>query len=111
MDGTFQALSHATRRRILDLLRREPGSSVGELAEHFEGSRIGIMKHLKVLEAASLVVSQKNGRRRELFFNVVPIQQIYERWTDEYSALWAHRLLDLKRRVEGRQSEPSSDDS
>lgn len=100
------ALAHPVRRRILDVLKASPGCSVAEVCSHFEMSRIGVMKHLKVLERADLVLSEKVGRTRELHFNVVPIQMIYDRWTTELSALWARRLTDLKYRVES-----SSDDA
>lgn len=63
-------------------------------------SRIGVMKHLKVLVEAKLVISRKKGRTRELFFNAAPIQMIYDRWTDEYSAFWVTQAVDLKYRVE-----------
>ncbi len=107
MDRLFHALAHGTRRRILDLVRAHPGSGVGELSARFDSSRISVMKHLKVLEDADLIVSRREGRVRRLYFNVVPIQQVHERWTDEYSALWASRLVDLKARVEAAaRSEP-----
>lgn len=96
MDATFHALAHATRRSILDRLREEPGLSVGKLAHHFDVSRIAVMNHLAVLEKAGLVVSEKDGRTRRLFLNVVPLQQIHERWTDEYSGHWAGRLTSIK---------------
>ncbi len=100
MDATFHALASAARRRILDILKRQPGASVNDVCAFFEMSRIGVMKHLKVLEEADLVVSKKEGRTRRLYFNVVPIQLIYDRWTSEYSALWARRLTSLKFMVE-----------
>ena len=100
LDAVFHALAHPVRRRLLDLVREHPGSNVNDVCRPFALSRIAVMKHLRALEAARLLVSRKCGRSRELYFNAVPIQQIYDRWTDEYSALWAKRLLDLKRRVE-----------
>jgi DNA-binding transcriptional ArsR family regulator len=100
LDAVFHALAHPVRRRLLDLVREHPGSNVNDVCRPFALSRIAVMKHLRALEAARLLVSRKSGRSRELYFNAVPIQQIYDRWTDEYSALWAKRLLDLKRRVE-----------
>ena len=90
-DAVFQALANPARRQMLDLLRQQPGLAVGKLAGQFDVSRVAVIKHLAVLEAAELVVSKRAGRRRLLFLNVVPIQQIHERWTDEYSAHWAHR--------------------
>jgi DNA-binding transcriptional ArsR family regulator len=105
-DHVFMALAHPVRRQILDLLKASPGSTVADVCAHFEISRIAVMKHLKVLERADLVLSEKVGRSRHLHFNVVPIQIIYDRWTTEFSALWARRLTDLKYRVESRDEEP-----
>lgn len=96
MDQTFHALSHATRRKILDLLRDEPGQAVGKLASHFDVSRIAIMNHLSVLESANLVISQKDGRSRCLYLNIIPIQMIYDRWSDAYSEHWASKLTSIK---------------
>lgn len=100
MDVVFQALAHAGRRRILDVLKDRPGCSVGQVCALFDTSRIAVLKNLRVLEDAKLVTSQKKGRTRRLFLNAVPIQMIYERWTTEYSALWAERLTRIKHRVE-----------
>ncbi|MEQ8936607.1 MAG: metalloregulator ArsR/SmtB family transcription factor [Amphiplicatus sp.] len=96
MDIVFQALAHESRRRMLDLVRNAPGIGVGELAQEFDVSRIAVMKHLAVLEEAGLIVSQKEGRTRRLYFNAVPIQIIYDRWTDEYSGYWAKRVASIK---------------
>ena len=96
MDAVFHALAHGHRRRILDLVKARPGLTVGVLAQDFDVSRIAIMNHLAVLEAAGLVLSQKDGRSRRLFVNAVPIQLIHERWTTEYSAYWAGQLTDIK---------------
>ena len=105
MDLTFHALAHAHRRRILDLVKGMPGCSVNDVAKYFETSRIAVMKHLRVLEAAGLVVSQKRGRVRELYFNSVPIQLIHDRWTTEYSRFWASQVTDLKFLIESRARE------
>jgi DNA-binding transcriptional ArsR family regulator len=96
MDGVFQALSHAHRRRMLDLLRAAPGMAVGELASQFDTSRIAVMNHLTVLERAGLVISQREGRTRRLYLNAAPIQMIHDRWTDAYSAHWSRRITDIK---------------
>ncbi len=101
MDNVFQALANERRRVILDLLRAQTGLTVGELAANFDVSRIAVMNHLAVLEKAELVVSQKEGRSRRLYINVMPIQMIYERWADEYQAHWADKLSQLKAAVEG----------
>lgn len=104
MDDIFQALAHAARRQILDIVGRMPGCSVNDVAKYFSMSRIAVMKHLAVLEKANLIISQKAGRSRELFFNVVPIQLIYDRWTTEYSQFWASKLTDLKFQTETKKS-------
>ena len=95
LGAVFGALANASRRRILDILKDRPGCNVNHVAAHFETSRIAVMKHLRVLEAAGLVRSEKHGRARALYFNAVPIQAIYDRWTTEYSALWASRLTRI----------------
>ena len=104
MDATFQALASGTRREMLDVINRQPGIPVGQLASNFDVSRIAVMKHLAVLENAELVVSKKEGRVRRLYFNAVPIRMIYERWTDEYSDHWSTLVTGLKSRAESRGS-------
>ena len=100
MDAVFAALASEPRRRILDILKREPGCNVNHVAEFFDIGRIAVMKHLDVLEAANLVISEKVGRERLLWFNPVPIHLIYDRWTTEFSAYWAGRLARMKYRLE-----------
>ena len=100
MDQLFHALASATRRKILDVLMDAPGASVTDVCKHFDVSRIAVMKHLTVLEGAGLIISEKSGRTRQLFFNAVPIQMIYERWTTAYSSLWAGQLTALKYQME-----------
>ena len=105
MDGVFQALAHPMRRQILDIVKNRPGCNVNDVCEHFDVSRIAVMKHLKVLYAARLLKSEKEGRVRSLYFNVVPIQLIYDRWSTEYSAFWATQLTDMKYELEKEESE------
>ncbi|MEM7201208.1 MAG: helix-turn-helix domain-containing protein [Planctomycetota bacterium] len=100
MDQVFAALAHGARRRMLDLLIEAPGMSVKALASHFEFSRIATLKHLDCLQKADLVLSEKAGRQRHLYFNAVPVQRIYDRWTTQYSSFWAGRVTDLQARVE-----------
>ncbi|MDX1507410.1 MAG: helix-turn-helix domain-containing protein [Woeseiaceae bacterium] len=104
MDNLFHALASAPRREILDIVKDRPGCSVMEVSRHFDVSRIAVMKHLNVLEKANLLISEKQGRTRKLYFNATPIQMIHERWTTEYSAMWAARLTDFKRAVEDKQN-------
>lgn len=96
MDAAFQALAHESRRRMLDIVKESPGIGVGALASEFDVSRIAVMKHLGVLEQAGLLVSEKDGRMRRLYFNAVPIQMIYDRWTTEYSAYWSGNVTRIK---------------
>ncbi len=96
MNAVFQALAHESRRRMLDMVKECPGIGVGALASYFDVSRIAVMKHLGILERAGLLVSEKDGRTRRLYFNAVPIQMIYDRWTTEYSAYWSGNLTQLK---------------
>ena len=105
MDAVFQALGHESRRRMLDIIKEEPGISVGALAGDFDVSRIAVMKHLTVLEDAELIVSEKDGRTRRLYFNAAPIQMIHDRWTSEYSAYWAGQMTRIKYLAEARHEE------
>lgn len=100
MDSVFHALASAPRREILDIVKDRPGCSVVHVCRFFDVSRIAVMKHLNVLEKAGLIISEKRGRTRELYFNTAPIQAIHERWTTDYSAYWAGRLSEFKRKVE-----------
>lgn len=105
MDALFRAFASEHRRRMLDILKDQPGASVNAVCEHFDMSRIAVMKHLRILEEANLVVSRKDGRTRALFLNAVPIQMIVDRWTTEYSALWARKLTRLKYAVEEKETD------
>ncbi len=110
MAPVFDALGSASRRRILDIVKARPGSSVGEVAVQFDTSRIAVMHHIRQLEACGLIVSRKEGRTRRLFHNPVPIQLIYDRWTDEYGGFWASKMADVKYALEGRANEHKSDE-
>ena len=111
MDEVFQALAHPVRRRMLDLLRSNPGSPVGHVCERFEMSRIGAMKHLGILEAAGLITSRPEGRSRLLFVNAVPIQMIYDRWISDWSSLWAHEITEIKYRAESSNARTTEEAS
>jgi DNA-binding transcriptional ArsR family regulator/uncharacterized protein YndB with AHSA1/START domain len=110
LDGgpVWLALSDPTRRRILDLLRERPRIT-GDIASHFEVSRIAVMRHLQVLAASGLVTSRKRGRERWHYLNAVPLQQMYERWVETHNASWASGLLRFGRRVEGRAKRMNAD--
>lgn len=109
-DLVFQALAHATRREILDIVKQNPGCAVGEVAAKFDTSRIAIMKHLKILYDAELVITEKQGRARLLYLNVVPIQLIYDRWTDEYASFWSGQLANIKYAVEQSTAKDNNND-
>jgi hypothetical protein len=85
---------------MLDLARAQPGLTVAALAAHFRMSSVGVLKHVKILEAVGLLIARKHGRERRLFFNLMPIQAVYDHWTDEYSRFWGGHLADLKSRLE-----------
>jgi len=108
LDTVLFALASEPRRRVLDVLKAEPGCNVNRVCEHFDAemTRFAVMKHLAVLENAGLVIAERDGRDKRLWFNVVPIQWIHERWTTEYSAYWSARLTRLKRAAEGALISP-----
>lgn len=87
---------------MLDLLREHPGMHIAALGTHFEMSDVAVLKHVRLLEAVGLVISERHGRERRLWFNVMPIHDIYARWTDEYGAFFAGLVSDIKSRVERR---------
>lgn len=102
MDAVFAALASRERRQMLDIVLAHPGCGVNQVAAHFEMSRVGVLKHLVLLEAAGLLISEKQGRVRRLYFNAVPIQLVHERWTDRYGAHFAGQMSAVKERVESK---------
>ena len=98
-DRVFGALNDASRRRMLDLLRQGP-LTTSALSRHFEVSRFAVMKHLKVLEEAGLVLKERRGRERFNHLNPLPLQAVYRRWIRPFEALPADRLLRLKQLAE-----------
>ena len=100
----FKALADPTRRELLDELFRQDGQTLGMLEERFPMSRFGVMKHLKVLEEAGLVVTRRRGREKLHFLNPVPIRLVHDRWVSKYSEPWVAGLSEIKERLE-RQME------
>jgi uncharacterized protein YndB with AHSA1/START domain/DNA-binding transcriptional ArsR family regulator len=97
MDAVFRALSDPHRRHVLDLLRVRDGQTLTELETQFpEFTRFGLMKHLKVLEDASLITTRKSGRFKYHYLNPVPLQDIADRWISSFAAPWARGLSQLK---------------
>ncbi len=99
-DRVFKALADPTRRFLLDLLFARDGRTQTELESELEMTRFGVMKHLKVLEEAELVVARRRGREKQHFLNPVPIRQIHDRWIDKYTERHVTALVDLKRQLE-----------
>jgi DNA-binding transcriptional ArsR family regulator len=100
MDEVFKALADPTRRELLDRLYTRNGQTLTALERKLPMSRFGVMKHLKVLEEANLVVTRKRGREKLHFLNPVPIRLVYERWVSKYAEPWAASLTGLKRELE-----------
>jgi DNA-binding transcriptional ArsR family regulator len=100
MDEVFKAMADPTRRALLDRLFAEDGQTLSALEAEMPMSRFGVMKHLKVLEDANLVVTRRHGREKLHFLNPVPIRQVYERWVSKYAEPWAAGLTGLKRELE-----------
>ena len=103
MDAIFKALNDTTRRDILDILRVKDGQSLNELVERLPHlGRFGVMKHLGVLEEASLVVTRRDGRFKYHYLNAVPLQTVIDRWIEPLLAKPLSRMaLDLKTKLEG----------
>jgi DNA-binding transcriptional ArsR family regulator len=101
-DRVFKALADPTRRLLLDRLHERDGRTLTELEERLDMTRFGVMKHLRVLEEAGLVVARKHGREKHHFLNPVPIREIHDRWIDKYTERRASALTELKTRLEER---------
>jgi uncharacterized protein YndB with AHSA1/START domain/predicted transcriptional regulator len=101
----FKALADPTRRSLLDELFRRDGQTLSELEERFDMTRFGVMKHLKQLEEAGLVVTKRRGREKLHFLNPVPIRLVHDRWVSKYAEPWAASLSELKSRLENNTME------
>jgi len=100
MDDVFKALADPTRRALLDELFREDGQTLTALEARLPMTRFGVMKHLRVLEDANLVVTRRRGREKLHFLNPVPIRLVHDRWVSKYAEPWAAGLSELKRDLE-----------
>ena len=99
-DAVFKALADPTRRHLLDRLHERDGRTLSALESELEMSRFGVMKHLRVLEAAGLVVALRSGREKLHYLNPVPIRLIHDRWIDKYTEHRVAALADLKTTLE-----------
>jgi DNA-binding transcriptional ArsR family regulator len=100
-DTVFKALADPTRRFLLDQLFLRDGRTLTELGSELEMTRFGVMKHLRVLEDAGLVVTRRSGREKLHFLNPVPIRLMHDRWIDKYTERQVTALAGLKRELEG----------
>ena len=100
MDAVFKALADPTRRRLLDRLRARNGQTLRELCERAEITRQAVTKHLAILEAASLVATQRAGREKLHYLNPVPINEIADRWIGKYERPRLRALAELKKNLE-----------
>jgi DNA-binding transcriptional ArsR family regulator/uncharacterized protein YndB with AHSA1/START domain len=102
MDDVFKALADPTRRSLLDELFKKDGQTLTELEERLPMTRFGVMKHLKLLEKAGLVVTRRRGREKLHYLNAVPIRLIHDRWVSKYTEPWLAALTGLKFALENR---------
>ncbi len=106
-DRVFKALADSSRRLLLDLLFQRDGQSLSELEAEIDMTRFGVMKHLRVLEEAGLVVTRRSGREKLHFLNAVPIRLIHDRWIDKYTERQITALVDLKSILENKKWNPA----
>src|ERR1700760_4376225 len=105
MDDVFKALAAPPRRSLLDELFKEDGKTLSALERRLPMTRFGVMKHLKVLEDAGLIVTRRRGREKLHFLNAVPIRLIHDRWVSKYAEPWVAGLSNLKQDLENRTME------
>jgi uncharacterized protein YndB with AHSA1/START domain/DNA-binding transcriptional ArsR family regulator len=105
VDEVFRALADPTRRSLLDALREQDGQTLGSLEQRLPMTRFGVMKHLRVLEEAGLVITRRRGREKLHYLNAVPIRLVHDRWVSKYAEPWAATLSELKTRLEDRTME------
>ena len=108
MDDVFRALADPTRRSLLDELFRADGQPLNSLEARFPMTRFGVMKHLRVLEDAGMIVTRRAGREKLHFLNAVPVQLIADRWVGKYTRERAAALADLKAALEGGDHMPAT---
>jgi DNA-binding transcriptional ArsR family regulator len=106
-DLVFKALADTTRRFLLDLLFTRDGRTLTELESELDMTRFGVMKHLRVLEKAGLIVTRWSGREKLHFLNAVPIRLIHDRWIDKYTERHVSALAGLKADLEAKACRPA----
>jgi DNA-binding transcriptional ArsR family regulator len=104
VDAVFKALATASRRKLLDELRKENGQTLSELCEHLEMTRQAVTKHLVLLEKANLIAVVWRGREKLHYLNPMPLHEIYERWIGKYERHRLQALSDLKKGLEQKET-------
>ncbi len=105
MDVVFKALADEGRRTLLDALRSHDGQTLGSLCRVLpDMTRFGVMKHMRVLEEAHLVITEKRGREKFHFLNPVPIREIHDRWISRYAEPLVVSLIALRDAVESESA-------
>lgn len=99
-DAVFKALADPTRRALLDRLFARDGLTLTELESELDMTRFGVMKHLRILEQARLVITRRSGRKKHHYLNPVPIRLIHDRWIDKYTERHVSALTELKAQLE-----------
>ena len=99
-DRVFKALADPTRRFLLDRLYERDGRTLSELESELEMTRFGVMKHLRLLEDAGLVITRRSGREKLHYLNPMPIRMIHDRWINKYRERYVSALADLKNELE-----------
>jgi DNA-binding transcriptional ArsR family regulator len=107
-DAVFKALADSTRRALLDRLFVQDGLTLIELEAELEMTRFGVMKHLRVLEQAKLIVTRRVGRNKHHYLNAVPIRLVHDRWIDKYTERQVSALAGLKAELEQAELERAS---
>ena len=105
VDNVFKALADSTRRSLLDELFRQDGQTLRALEARLPMTRFGVMKHLRVLEEAGLIVTKRRGREKHHFLNAVPIRLVHDRWVSKYAEPWVATLSQLKNAIEENRME------
>ena len=100
MDAIFKAMADRTRRQLLDRLFEAPGQTLSDLCQGLAMSRQSVSKHLGILEAAGLVVTEWRGREKHHFLNPMPIAELSDRWIDKYSKARTDAIVTLRRALE-----------
>ena len=99
-DRVFKALADPSRRVLLDRLFQRDGRTLTELESELAMTRFGVMKHLRVLEDAGLIITRRQGREKLHYLNPVPIRLVHDRWIDKFTERRVSALTDLKRQLE-----------